>query len=242
MSTKKVTNPNAKGGSGFLWAILAVILIAAVVIGYIVISGQGKKTEHLADRETVAVDFASNLGDNAVTLKSANAAADAPAVDLYEDFSCSYCAQLAKNTDEQMKEALDEGKLVVNVRTLNFLDRGNPDGHSTRAAAAILAIVNSGDTELYWNYRAALLEDQEEIFNKWSNDDFADAAVALGANDDVANAIRNGDYHDEAVSVTTANADKLNSETGQVSSPRVLQNGKDVDVADISQWINAVVK
>ena len=94
----KVSNPNAKGGSGFLWAILAVVVIAAVVIGYIVISGQGKKTEHLAEREYVNVGFEGDYSDNAMTLRAENAGADAEVVDLYEDYSCPYCSTLALET------------------------------------------------------------------------------------------------------------------------------------------------
>ena len=84
----KVSNPNSKGGSGFIWAIVAVIAIAAVVINYIVMSGQGKKTEHLAERE------------HRRRLRVRSPTTPSPCVprpggrrvDLYEDFSCPYCA------------------------------------------------------------------------------------------------------------------------------------------------------
>ena len=237
----RVTDPNAKGGNAFLWAIIAVVVVAAVVIGYIVMSGQGKKTEHLADRETVDVAFESEFADNAVTLTAADPAADAVEVDLYEDYSCSYCAQLAENTDEQMQAAIESGDLIVNVRSMNFLDRGNVDGHSTRAAAAALAIAEAGETDVYWNYRAAILDEQEDIYNKWSNDDFANAAQELGASEGVVEEIRSGENVADAADLTAANIDKLESETGDVSSPRVLRDGKDVEVDDINQWIDAVL-
>ncbi|HHU67869.1 thioredoxin domain-containing protein [Corynebacterium sp.] len=239
----KVSNPNAKGGSGFIWAVVAIIAIAAVVIGYIVMSGQGKKTEHLADRERVDVAFTSDFSDNAVTLKSDNVKADAPEVDLYEDFSCSYCGKLAENTDADMQAAIEAGDVVVNVRTLNFLDRGNIDGHSTRAAAAVLAVAEAGETDVYWNYRAVLMEEQEDIYNKWSNDDFANAAKHVGASDAVVDKIRSGENVDAANSLATANADKLNEETGSVSSPRVIRDGEDVvgEKGDINQWLKILL-
>lgn len=240
--SKKVSNPNAKGGSGFIWAIVAALVIAAVVIGYVVYSGQGQRTAHLSDRENVSVDFDSEYSDSAVTLKSASAGADAEVVDLYEDYSCNFCASLAENTDEQMKAAIESGDLVVNLRTLNFLDRGNTEGHSTAAAAAVLAVADSGDTDLYWNVREVLLAEQAEIYNKWSSDDFADAVAALGGSDQVVDDIRNGAYQAEAESVTQANSDLLEESTGDVSSPRVLQDGEDVPVEDINQWIDAVLQ
>lgn len=237
----RVSDPNAKGGSGFLWAIVAVIAIAAVVIGYIVVSGQGKSTEHLADRENIEVSFSSTLEDNAVTLSAAAPAADAPVVDLYEDYSCSYCAMLAHNTDEQMQKAVETGDLIVNVRTLNFLDRDTV-GHSTRAAAAAYTLAEAGETGAYWNLRDVLMEGQEDIYNKWTNDDFADAAEKVGASADSVRKIRDGESVEAVQKLATANAEKLNEETGSVSSPRVVQDGKDVDVADINQWLDVVLK
>lgn len=240
MSTK-VSDPNKKGGAGFLWAIVAVVVIAIVVIGYIIFSGQGAKTEHLADREYEEVAFTADYHDGMVTLAAEGAPEDAAEVHLYEDFSCPHCATLAENTDADMKNAIEDGQLVVNVHPLNFLDRGNTDGHSTQAVAAMLAIAEVEDPALYWNYRSVLMEEQEDIYNKWSNDDFANAAEELGAPGDVVGSIRNGEYHDQAVEVAQGNAQQLEEQTGSVSSPRVLQNGQDVEVADINQWIDAVL-
>lgn len=240
MSTK-VSDPNAKGGSGFLWAIVAVVVIAIAVIGYIIYSGQGARTEHLADREFEQVGFEADFAGDTVTLAAGNVAEDAPEVELYEDFSCPYCATLAENTDEDMKNAIEDGQLVVNVHTLNFLDNGNADGHSTKSLAALLAIEETGDPALYWNYRSVLMEEQEDIYNKWSNDDFANAADELGAPGEVVDAIRDGAYTEQAVEVGESNAARLEEQTGNVSSPRVLQNGQDVEVQDINQWVEAVV-
>ena len=191
--------------------------------------------------ETIDVAFTSDFSDNAVTLKADNAKPDAAEVDLYEDFSCSYCAMLAENTDEDMQAAIESGDLVVNVRTLNFLDRGNAEGHSTRAAAAVLAIAEAGETDVYWNYRAALMEEQADIYNKWSNDDFADAAEQLGASEGVVETIRSGENVEATDQLATENADKLQAETGSVSSPRVIQDGQDVDSPDINQWLDVVL-
>ncbi|RNE49712.1 DsbA family protein [Corynebacterium alimapuense] len=242
MSTSnKVSDPNSKGGSGFLWAIVAVVAIAAIVIGYIVWSSQGAKTEYVADREVTEVTFSAVVDDNAVTLAADDVAADVPTVDLFEDYSCHYCSLLAEQTDEQMQEAIEAGELVVNIRTMNFLDQTGTDGHSTMAAAAVLATADSGDAELFWNYRTLLLEDQEDIYNQWSNEDFAEAAAQLGASDEVAEAIRSGEYQEQAEDLTASNIALLDEETGEVSSPRVLQDGQDVDVEDISQWMDVVL-
>ena len=239
--SNKVNDPNSKS-SGFLWAIVAVLVIAAAVVGYIVFSSQGARTEHLADRDYEEVTFEMANQGGVVTLRAANVAAGAPEVDLYEDYSCSYCATLAENTDDDMREAIEDGELVVNVSTLHFLDQGNTNGHSTAAMAAVMAVADAEDPALYWNYRGVLMEEQEDIYNRWDSDDFADAADVLGAPSEVVEAIRSGEYTDLAVAAGEANAQQLEDQTGTVSSPRVVQNGQDVEVADINQWLDAVLE
>ncbi len=131
----KVSDPNAKGSSGFLWAVGVLLVIVAVVIGFIVWKGQGAKTEALGDMPTEETSMNMEYDDNAVVLKAADAKKDATEVELYEDYSCPHCGDLAIASDGDMKTAIEEGKLIVHVRTLNFLDgrdiEGNT-GHSTK--------------------------------------------------------------------------------------------------------------
>lgn len=239
--SNKVQNPNQGGNKTFLWALVAVVVVAIVIVGYIVVNGQGAKTAAVAEREYQEVSMGAELRDDAIVLAAADAAADAPVVQLYEDFSCPACARLAENTDEQMKSEIEAGNLIVEVHPLNFLDRENIDGHSTRSLAAILSVADANDPALYWNYRALLLEEQDDLVNQWSNDDFADAAEVLGADASVVDAIRSGANIDRANELATANGELLTQQTGSLSSPRVLQDGRDVPVEDLNQWIDVVL-
>ena len=63
---------------------------------------------------------------------------------------------------------------------------------------------------------------------------------ALGADSSVVDAIRNGDNIQRAYDLATANGEELTEETGSLSSPRVLQDGKDVE-GNISDWITTVL-
>ena len=85
------------------------------------------------------------------------------------------------------------------------------------------------------------MEEQADIYNKWSNDDFADAAEQLGASEGVVETIRSGENVEATDQLATENADKLQAETGSVSSPRVIQDGQDVDSPDINQWLDVVL-
>lgn len=238
--SNKVTNPNAKSNSGFLWGMVVLLVIVAAVIGYIVISNQGAKTSYLSDRETEEFNATVTYKDNVVTLAAAEPAADAKEVELYEDFSCPHCAELAVATDAQMKQEIEAGNLIVNIRPLNFLDQGNTEGHSTLAVATTTKLAESGDASAYWNLRKVLLEDQQKIARKWSIEDFANAAGELGAEGAAVDSMKAATAEDGA-STGQANFDDLEAKTGEVSSPRVLVDGKDVE-GSIDQWIDTVLE
>ena len=231
----KVSDPNAKSGNGFIWGVGVLLVIIAVVIGYIVWNGKQANEIEVQD-----VNMSMDYKDNAITLKSDAADDDTPEVDLYEDFSCPHCADLAENTDEEMKQAIEDGKLVVHVRTLNFLDGQdveNEDGYSTKAAAAMSELAKSGDVKTYWNLRDYMMKNQQSIATKWGTEDIADQAKELGAEDDVVDSIKNVDI-EQGNKVGKANSDKLKKETDSVSSPRVVQNGKDIPDEDSGQSLN----
>ena len=231
----KVSDPNAKSGNGFIWGVGVLLVIIAVVIGYIVWNGKQANEIEVQD-----VSMSMDYKDNAITLKSDAADDDTPEVDLYEDFSCPHCADLAKNTDEDMKQAIEDGKLVVHVRTLNFLDKvrdENNDGYSTKAAAALSELAKSGDVKTYWNLRDYMMQNQQSVATKWDIEDIADQAKELGAEDAVVDSIKNVDI-EQGNKVGKANSDKLKKETDSVSSPRVVQNGKDIPDKDSGQSLN----
>ena len=187
----KVSDPNAKSGNGFIWGVGVLLVVIAVVIGYIV--WNGKRANEIEVQE---VNMSMDYKDNAVTLKSDAADDDTPEVDLYEDFSCSHCADLAISTDADMKQAIEDGKLVVHVRTLNFLDGRdieNEDGYSTKAAAAMSELAKSGDVKTYWNLRDYMMQNQQSVATQWDIEDIAEQAKELGAEDDVVESLRNVD-------------------------------------------------
>ena len=220
----KVTDPNDKGGNGFIWGVGVLLVIIAVVIGYIV--WNGKQSDDGIEDVNMTMEFT----DGAITLKGESATGDTPEVDLYEDYSCPHCAELAQATDGDMKNAIEEGKLIVHVRTLNFLDGKDiegQEGYSTKAAAAMSELAKSGDIKTYWNLRDFLMQNQQSVANKWGIEDIANQAKELGAEDDVVESMKDVDIK-QGNKVAKTNYDKLDKETGSVSSPRIVQNGKDV--------------
>lgn len=233
--SNKIKNPNEKSNN-FLWAILALLVVIVAVVTYIVINGKQASNNEYADRAKEAVSFSVTAEGSTIKLAADNAAADAKQVDLYEDYSCPHCAELAKATDADMKTAIEDGKIVVTIHPLNFLDRGAEDGNSTKAGTAAELIAQTGNAEAYWNYRAMLLADQSDIYGQWDNAKFGDVAAQYGVDSDTVNKIKDGSemaaFRDEA----TANADNLTKVGGQVSSPRVFINGTEV-TSGLETWV-----
>lgn len=230
----KVTDPNKKGGAGFLWGIVALLVIVAVVIIYIVVNGQRSRSDEIED-----VAFNVSFEDNAVVLASDNATADTPEVDLYEDFSCSHCSDLSVATGEDMKNAVEAGDLIVNIRQLNFLDGQDPttnEGHSTMTVAAVTPLAEAGEAKAWWNVHKTLMADQQKVYNNWSAEDVANAAADAGASSEVVDEIKNSEIS-TGQEIATANYNLLEEQTGSVSSPRVIIDGEDIPKGELNNWV-----
>lgn len=239
MTTRKVQNPNQKGGNAFIWAIVAVIAIAALVIGLIVSNGKSQRSaavrEEMIDMSGITVEWAQD--DNVVHLIGANP--DAPTGQLFEDFSCGYCAELHKNTDAEMIEALKAGEINVDLHPMMFQDRGL-EGHSTRSLAAMLALIAHGDVDQAFSLRDYLFVNQQATA-KYSADDMANLADGYGASKDAVSDIREGAFMEKAKEVGDANLKLQQDETGEAWTPRVWIDGKDAeDLGDREAWITTL--
>ncbi|WKK62076.1 thioredoxin domain-containing protein [Corynebacterium sp. P3-F1] len=236
----KVVNPNTGGSKGFLWVLLALLLIGALVIGLIVYNGRGAQSDRQAEKIQNVDGVNMEFTDNTFTL-SGEGADGAKEAALYEDFSCHYCAELAEKTDDKMLDKIKSGELTVKIHPMIFLDgtggQYNP-GHSTHTLAAVLALAEKGETEAYWNLRKALLEQQQSLYGSADANTLADMAKDFGASKDAVEAIRNGDYEEKAKEVGVANEQDLEDKTGELSSPRVLVDGKDVESNPLENWID----
>ena len=236
----KVANPNSSGGKGFWWALGALILIGALVIGLIVYNGRGARADRLAENMENVDGVTMELTDNAITLSGENADG-AKEASLYEDFACHYCADLATKSDAQMLEKIKSGELKVHIHPMVFLDGTGQQynkGYSTQALAAALALADKGDVAAYWNMRKVLLEEQQSLYSSSDNNSLADTAKDFGASKDAVQAIRDGEYEDKAKELGEANEKDLVDKTGELSSPHVLVDGKDVESNPLEKWID----
>ena len=245
--SQKIKAPNAsKGGNGFLWGIIAILVIAAVAIGFIVYNNQQHKVDNISlPNDKVKVKMTAE--DSTVTLESEDAGDDVPVVEVFEDFSCHYCAQLETASSDDVKQALEDGKLKVKFRFLNFLDRGDESGPSTRGAATAWAVAKSGNVEAFWNIHRLMMDEQSTVTRQWDWDDLANAAEKMGADDGAVDKIRNESVKDEGAKISRTNDKEIEKREGKVSSPLLYKDGKRFDPPvnsdeSLGSWVPVVLE
>ena len=238
VSQKKIKNPNQKG-SGFVVGIVALIAIVAVIIGVVLYMGRNQPIEGLPNED---VAFGVEYDGDIMRLASDDAGDDAVVAEVYEDYSCSFCAEMSTGGHDDQLEALNNGDLVVEYRSLNFLDESG-EGHSTKAIAIMERIAQTGDARLFWNFHTLLMEEQQDAI-RWENEEFAERLEMMEAPGDLVEDVRNDALAmGEANDTGKANGEKLNGIIGSISSPHVIVDGEDViENADgLDQWVNAAL-
>lgn len=245
--SQKIKAPNAsKGGNGFLWGIIAILVIAAVAIGFIVYNNQKHKVDNISlPNDEVKVKMTAE--DSIVTLEAENAGDNVPTVEVFEDFSCHYCAQLETASSDDVKKALEDGKVKVEFRFLNFLDRGDESGPSTRGAAVAWAVAKTGDVDAFWNLHRLMMEEQSTVTRQWEWDDLANAADKMGVDGGVVDKIRDKSVKDEGAKISRENDKEVEKREGDVSSPLLYKNGKRFDPPmnpdeTLGSWVPTVLE
>lgn len=245
--SQKIKAPNAsKGGNGFLWGIIAILVIAAVAIGFIVYNNQKHKVDNISlPNDEVKVKMTAK--DSIVTLEAENAGDNVPTVEVFEDFSCHYCAQLETASSDDVKKALEDGKVKVKFRFLNFLDRGDESGPSTRGAAVAWAVAKTGDVDAFWNLHRLMMEEQSTVTRQWEWDDLANAADKMGVDGGVVEKIRDRSVKDEGAKISRENDKEVEKREGDVSSPLLYKNGKRFDPPmnpdeTLGSWVPTVLE
>lgn len=246
--SQKIKNPNEKS-SGFLVGIIALVVIVLAVIGAVLYMGRNQPMEGLPNDD---VDFNVAVDGDVIRLSSDKAGDDAVVAQVFEDFSCGYCGEMATGGHSDELKALNEGTLVVEQHTLNFLDGTEPgsgkvkqDGHSTKSMAIMREIAKTGDAKLYWNFHAMMMKDQQTAAG-WSNEELAERAKSMGADDELVAKITDGIDTAEAKKAAEGNYGTLEKALGKVSSPHVLVDGKDVldnlGERPLSDWVKAALE
>ncbi len=175
--------------------------------------------------------------DGAIVLGKPNAA---KTIDIYEDPMCPNCGALERLYGQQIARKIDEGKLAVRYRLVNFLDpKSAGKDYSTRAVAANECVADAGNGPVYAKFHAELLTSRQPSENggDLSNEQLAAIAKDAGAPADVQQCITKGQRIDSARNHAQAAMTAVKGAVGQVRTPTVVDGAAEVDVNN-SGWVD----
>ena len=224
---------------------IAIVVIIGIVVFGVVLNRQQTATQaegYGASTQSVATASA----DGVVTVSKPGSTPKAT-IDVYEDAMCPACAELERQYGQQINQQLDNGNLTVNYHMVNFLNPRSPSGdYSTRAAGALLCVAqNSGSQPgVYMAYHSALFspdhQPEEGGSSDLTNQQLADLATSVGANEAAAGCISQGQQTQAAATAATAFLATLNQVTGgQAQTPTVVHNGAPLSLT--TNWLSTLV-
>lgn len=208
MSTKPADRRN-------LYVVGAIVAAIAVIVGVgLLVQSQRDTTgESDLDPRGATSDYGVVLGD-----------ADAPrSITIYEDFQCPVCAAFEQASAEQLRAAVEDGKVKVEYRLVSFLDRASRNEYSSRAANAAMVVLDTAGKDAFWKFHDLLFANQPAEGTAGPDDD-ALIALALEAGADeneVSDRIKNGEFDQWVVNAT----DEM-SKNGVNGTPAVLIDGE----------------
>lgn len=237
MSPKESKKRPVTSRSSTVIAAVVLVLVAVVVIGGVIYQSSRSKPRNegygSAQNSTVQV------ADGIVRVGAANAPVT---VDVYEDFLCPICSQFEKLYGQELAQSLDQGKVAVRYHMLNFLDaRSASKNYSTRAAAATLCVASDGNGAAFPKFHATLFttgtQPTESSSTDLSDAQLADLAKTAGASSTGQTCITTGAKKADTAVTAQAGEQQLLKAVGQVGTPTVLKDGKQVNWQN-SDWIS----
>jgi protein-disulfide isomerase len=188
----------------------SIVVIFAVVVGYIVLSNEKKP----ASGETKSIRVTSSK------LITKEGTSDPKAVlSLYEDFLCPACGNFEKEFGPTVSKLVDSGAVAADYYMVSILDRQG-DGYSSRASNAGYCVADES-TDAFRRFHAALYAQQPEegVGPFPDNARLIEVARQAGVAGKVPDCINSGRYTEMATGLAEA--------TGISSTPTIKINGQE---------------
>lgn len=163
-------------------------------------------------------------------------------LEIYEDPLCPGCGSLEHLYGQEIAQKIDEGKLAVRYRFVNFLDSESDSGdYSTRATAALQCVAQTGSGGTYSKFHDALFTTrQPEEGSGLTDDELATIATESGAPPAAHDCIATGARIEDARNQATAAVGDLESALdGEAGTPSVFDVATKLDTED-QEWVQKV--
>lgn len=168
---------------------------------------------------------------------------DAPkTLEIYEDPMCPGCGSLEHLYGQEIAQKIDEGKLAVRYRFVNFLDPKSDSGdYSTRATAALQCVAEDGSGVIYSKFHDTLLADrQPEEGAGLTDEELATIATEAGAPQSARDCITTGARAEQAQQQATAAVEDLETALdGAAATPSVFDVATKLDTQN-QDWVQQV--
>lgn len=210
-------------------AVVAVVAIIVVVVGVIWME-QSKKND-VAGGGNALPTGVSALGAGYPAFQDVTAAANAPTVDIYEDFQCPACASFEAALGSTFEEQATAGKIKLVYHVKNFLDDNLRNDSSTRAGNAAFCASDAGK---FQQFHSTIFPNQPAT----EGDGFTDAQLRAFAEQAGVTGPALATWqlcHDADKYVDYVNSvEEQSFADGVRGTPTVRMNGTDVDLSTIS--------
>ncbi|MGH3560419.1 MAG: DsbA family protein [Mycobacterium sp.] len=202
-----------------------VVLFAAGLIGYIVISNENKKDKKDAGNpEAVRVTSSELITRDGTSDPKA-------VVSFYEDFLCPACGNLERAFGPTVSKLIDGGAIAADYHMVAILDRPQNDDYSSRAGAAAYCVADES-IDAFRRFHTALftpqLQPAETGPNFPDNNRLIELAREAGAAGSIPNCINSGKYIEmvdgmaKATDVHATPTMRINGEDYRPSTPEAL--------------------
>jgi protein-disulfide isomerase len=228
-----------RGGSAnrFVVATVIAVLAIAAVVGGVIFADQQRKSD-LSAGGTALPKNAAAMG--AGILANPGAPADAPTVDLYEDFQCPACAQMEAKLGPKLTEMAQANQIRLVVHMMSFLDDNLRNDSSNRAANAAASADDQGRFLEFHNATfAGQPANEGDGYTDAQLKGFAEAAGITGAALDTWEQSYRARAHNQYVESVQTQSGK----DGVTGTPTLKLNGEQLDWARLTpEALEAAVK
>lgn len=224
----KYTNLSKMESNGTLWIIAVIVVVAAIIFGGVFYLINKPKPAVVSGFPTGA-----SMDSDGILVARGESVQEKPTeVTIFEDPICPLCGHLEKEMGTDLYKGVNEGKIVLRVHLMNFMDPYSKTGdYSTRAVSAIQCVATGEDKAQTFKYKSWLFENQPPEDRTWdySNQQLADAAQKqINASSGTVQCILNGGRINEAKAAGSKSSDALKA-VGANGTPTVLIDGKMVE-------------
>lgn len=219
---KKIAAAAPKKGPNpvIIGAVVAVVMIVGVVAA-ILIGNSGKPAGNVGSALPSGV-VATGGG---IVANAAAAKANAPTLDIYEDFQCPGCGDLEKRVGADITALAKAGDVKLVLHILSFLDANLKNDSSTRSANATACAADAGKAIEYHSAVFAAQPAQEGVgYTDVQLTEFAGTAGITGDALTTWQTCTSSAQHAKYVADVQTNAEKA----AVNSTPTVKLNGQDI--------------